>query len=414
MAALVDDLAQADMIHASIRSALRFEVHRDLSAVEALWRGVESDPAVLATPYQRFDWVAAFCAGASAADAEHRAGAVRIVVLRDRAGRVRMILPLWCRREHGAVIARVVGAAHANFHMPLFASPEAAALAGPEVVEALRAAGAQAGIDAYLLGYQPRHWDGVANPLAQCSEPAPSNAYGLSLGTDADAEATVRRVFSADARKKLRGKEKKLVEAVGPIGFSVAATAEEARAILDAFYAQKAARLATIGVCDPYVVPGIRQFLARAVGAVPGLEDRTAIEVCALVARGDGRILATFAGAVDGRRYSGMMTSFDQDPALARFSPGDILLQHLVRYQAERGRRAFDLGVGEARYKASICDETIELREVAIPITLLGRLVTAQAVGRNRLKRRIKASPRLFRIFRRLGRLVRRPTDRAA
>jgi hypothetical protein len=33
-----------------------------------------------------------------------------------------------------------------------------------------------------------------------------------------------------------------------------------------------------------------------------------------------------FVGAVDARRFSGMLTSFDPDPALARFSPGDLLL----------------------------------------------------------------------------------------
>ena len=99
-----------------------------------------------------------------------------------------------------------------------------------------------------------------------------------------------------------------------------------------------------------------------------------------------------------------MMTAFDADPEIARFSPGDLLLQHLVRDQAARGRRAFDLGVGEARYKASICDETIALVEMMVPVSLRGTPTGAPRQGLTRTKRRIKRDPRLFALVRRLRR----------
>ncbi|MBX9930988.1 MAG: GNAT family N-acetyltransferase [Methylobacterium sp.] len=377
-----------------VRSDLSAEVFDDLTAVETLWRGIETDPGVLATPYQRFDWVSAFLEGSFGADRERLGQALRVVVLREASGAVRLILPLLRQRERGVMVARVVGATHANFHMPLFASRSAAATSGEEIVEALRVAGAEAGIDAYILGHQPRFWDGAVNPLAIRGEPSPSDAYGLLLGPDV--ETTVKRVFSADARKKLRAKEKKLAEAVGPVGFRVAQDAAEAASFLGAFYRHKASRFAALGILDPYAAEPVRRFLAEAAGAKESVFDRRSIEICALVGNEDGRVYAVFAGAVDAVRYSGMMTAFDQDPALARFSLGEILLQHLVRYQAAQGRRAFDLGVGEARYKASICDETIELRQVAIPVSLSGWLVVAQAQCLFRLKRRIKRSPTLF------------------
>jgi CelD/BcsL family acetyltransferase involved in cellulose biosynthesis len=44
---------------------------------------------------------------------------------------------------------------------------------------------------------------------------------------------------------------------------------------------------------------------------------------------------------------------------VARMRPSSVrLLQALIRDQCARGRTALDLGVGEARYKASVCDET--------------------------------------------------------
>jgi len=52
-------VAGTDMIGARASATLTAEVFSDLAAVEALWRRLESDPASLHTPYQRFDWVGA-------------------------------------------------------------------------------------------------------------------------------------------------------------------------------------------------------------------------------------------------------------------------------------------------------------------------------------------------------------------
>jgi hypothetical protein len=41
----------------------------------------------------------------------------------------------------------------------------------------------------------------------------------------------------------------------------------------------------------------------------------------------------------------------------SRHSPGLILLRHMVVDSADRGLRAFDLGVGKAEYKSTFCDE---------------------------------------------------------
>lgn len=386
MAVLVHDMTGAHRIAAKIHGGAMAETFSDLASVEALWRGMEADPGVLATPYQRFDWVAAYLRAEPGID-------LAITVLRDATGRPQVLIPLGVAREHGLRVARVIGAKHANYHMPLFASREAAAMRPEDLLERLRLVGRARGIDVFALSHQPRFWDGAANPAHVRAEPAPSDAYGLILGPDPD--STVKRVFSADARKKLRSKEKKLVEAFGPVSYRVAATSEEAATFLAAFYAQKASRFAAMGIANPYADPAIRAFVAA--GTV-GDGEAPAIEVAALVAEDTHRVFAVFAGAVDAARYSGMMTSFDQDPAVGRSSPGDILLHRLIMDQTARGRRAFDLGVGEARYKANICDETIELGEVAIAVTLGGRLFAWKAVGLARLKRRIKRDPRLARL----------------
>ena len=404
MTALAEDLGRVAFEGASARGALAVEWVRDLAGVEAAWRALEADPAALMTPYQRFDWVAAYAQAGIEAGAESR-----ILILKDEAGRPRLLVPLTVGRLGPLRIARVIGDRHANFHMPLFASREAAAMRPEDLTEALVRAGREAGLDAFRFTNQPRFWDGVPNPLGARGLPAPSDAYGLLLGPDA--EATLKRVFSGDARKKVRAKERKLVEALGPVRHRVAATLADAEAIQAAFYAQKAARFAALGVADAYAEAAVRRFVTAA--TAPGAEGRgPAIEVHALETE-SGRVLATFGGAVDRDRFCGMWTSFDTDPELGRFSPGEILLHRLIGDQAARGRRALDLGVGEASYKAKTCDETIELVESVVPVSAAGHLFALAAGTAVRLKHRVKRSPRLLAAAQRLQRLRRGRTATA-
>ena len=400
MVAIVHRQSERRVGDEAVRSApgvlpvLSAEILPGLGAAEALWRAFEAAPDCLASPYQRFAWSSSYLG--ETGDIERS----RVAILRDQAGRVRMLMPLVVQTRHGITLARSMGDTHANYHLPLF-TRDTAAVPAEEVRAALVAAGAGVGIDAFAFAHQPRLWEGAPNPLARGGEPEASDAYGLVLGPDPD--ATIRRVFSADARKKLRSKEKRLIEALGEIAYHRAVDGEEARAILAAFYRQKAARFAGMGILDPYAPEAIRRFLERAASG----ED-PAMEVHALRVVATGRILAVFGGAVNATRYSGMMTSFDADPEVSRFSPGDLLLHHLVGEQTARGRLSFDLGVGEARYKASICDETIALVETVWPVSLRGHAYAQIRTALTLMKRRVKGDPRLFAAASRVRSLLRR------
>jgi CelD/BcsL family acetyltransferase involved in cellulose biosynthesis len=68
-----------------------------------------------------------------------------------------------------------------------------------------------------------------------------------------------------------------------------------------------------------------------------------------------------------------MFNSFDNNADVNRHSPGELLLAHIIRVQCERGREVFDLGVGEARYKSSLCDDVEELVDTFLPVTVRGK-----------------------------------------
>ena len=76
----------------------------------------------------------------------------------------------------------------------------------------------------------------------------------------------------------------------------------------------------------------------------------------------------------------------------------------------ERGMAAFDLGVGEARYKNECCEITESLFDSALPISVAGRVAAASFLAARRMKQRLKQSPRLFRIAIRARRFLSWPT----
>ena len=103
-----------------------------------------------------------------------------------------------------------------------------------------------------------------------------------------------------------------------------------------------------------------------------------------------------------GDRLSGLFLSYDADPEIARSSPGELMVQAVVREAIARGLTTFDLGVGEARYKDDACETVEELFDSAVAVTALGRVAAFAFMAKQRAKRRIKRSPRLLAFFTRL------------
>lgn len=368
------------------------DVHADVAPVAAAW--AELERAAPCSIYQTGRFLEPW-----ARTLGRRAGMEpRFVLARDDRGRPVALLPLGLTRRGPLTTARLLGGRDANLQMallhPRVAWTEAAVRA------LLRGAARRIGADLFVFTNQPRRFATKTNPLAALPQVAsPSDAYGTALPATGDAPVVAR--LSADARKKLRKKAARL-EALGAVTHRVAREPADVAATLDALLAQKNARFDAKGIASDFADPAMRAFLAEAAASEPPGIELHALHV-------GERIVATYGGAAHGGRWSGMVNSFDAaDEAVARCSPGDLLLLRVAEDCRGRGLTHLDLGVGEARYKAMLCDEPIPLFEAAIGFGPLGRAAAAAELARQALKRRVKRSPRLFAAARRLARL-RRP-----
>ena len=376
---------------AVLRAWSSITIATDIVALEGIWRALEA--RALITPYQAYGWVRGFAGTVGAAHAMD----LRYALIRDGREQALAILPLVITRRSGIRFAEFIGGKHANYHMGIYTPDFAATLDAPSAMALLAdVAAAITGLDAFVFVNQPTLWQGVANPLAALAAgPSPSGAYKLAL-TSGDCEGTLRRSMSSHAHKKLKNKRNRFAT-FGTSRVVRAETSEEIARISEAFLSQKAARFAMMGVPDPFADPSVRAFLRQA--AAHQGECPPALELYSLDV--EGRSVATYVGAVQGTRFSGMATSFDMEGEIAKTSPGEILLVDLIKLKCNDGVTVFDLGVGEARYKTTICDDKDDLVDSFLPLTLKGRAFALVAQGKRSAKRRIKASPTLLKLAQR-------------
>jgi len=378
----------------SLRRARGATVYTDPGAARGVWEALYAQAP--ASPYQSFAFVDAWLQTLG-----HTQNATPFIVVAQD-GDARALLPLVIERLGPLRVASFACGRESNFNLALIG---AGATPGEADMRALlrdAAKASDARVDLFYLRNQPRRFEGADNPLAFANAlPSPSFAYGAALPADAgDLDAR----FSKDARKKLRKKEARLAQ-MGELFYEHAASGDAAREIVAALLAQKAARLAAQGVGSNFGDASMHEFMERLLATAPPGE----VEAHAL--RLSGRIVAAYVGLTRNLRFCAMVNSYDADDDIARSSPGELLLHALLRNLCARGFTHFDLGAGEARYKNSVCDETIELCDTLVPVTPGGALACAALTAAQRAKRKIKQTPWLFnaliRVRRRLAGVAR-------
>jgi CelD/BcsL family acetyltransferase involved in cellulose biosynthesis len=90
--------------------------------------------------------------------------------------------------------------------------------------------------------------------------------------------------------------------------------------------------------------------------------------------------------------------------ASSRYSPGLILVRHIIDHYAERGYRAFDLGVGSDGYKKLFCKTNEPIFDSFVPLSPRGSAAATVMSVAGSTKRLVKSNPALSRLALRLRR----------
>jgi CelD/BcsL family acetyltransferase involved in cellulose biosynthesis len=371
----------------------RIEIFDDMAAAEPHWRTLERGKK-LATPYQGFDLLKFWLDHVGTAD-----GITPFIVTAfNGAGVPLFVWPLGRRTVAGRRVVEFLGGSHANFNMGMWQ----AEVVGKIGAEELRAVLDQLADEADILRLtnQPLTWSGTTNPFALLPRQRSPN-FGFSGALSHDFDALLQTRTNASDRKKMRKKERTLA-GYGEVRFERARTAHDVRRVLDAFFKQKSARMRTLGIMDVFATPGVRRFI-EAAATQPAINLDPPIELYALSV--NDIIVATMGGIVGDGRFCGMFNSIAQG-RYAVESPGEQLIINLVRDCCERGLDTFDLGIGEAQYKALFCSDIEPLFDSYLPLTASGSVLGWAFAAQAWLKRTIKQRPALW-AFVRIGRRLR-------
>jgi CelD/BcsL family acetyltransferase involved in cellulose biosynthesis len=132
--------------------------------------------------------------------------------------------------------------------------------------------------------------------------------------------------------------------------------------------------------------PGYRDFFIDLTGAQSAcLTHVSRVDV------GEMTAAANFGLMYRGRYYY-ILAGYD-DGELARFGPGAMQLQEVMRHAAENNCPLFDFTIGDEPYKREWCDIEIGLCDYVAPASWRGSLVAASTVAFRQIKRWIKHNP---------------------
>jgi CelD/BcsL family acetyltransferase involved in cellulose biosynthesis len=377
------------------RRVASVDIVHDLAAAEAVWRSLEN-PNHSATPYQRFDFLAAW-----QRQVGERAGLSPFVVIAcDDDGRPLGLLPLALQKALGVRCASFMGGNHATFNMGLW-QREFAATATEHDLRALMAMlAARDEADVLALRSQPTYWCDLQNPLRLLPlEPSTVHCPVRTI----EPSATPVSLISKSLRRRLQRKERRLQPLAG-YRYYIASDDADITRLLDWFFQVKPQRMAQQKLPYGFAEPGVEEFI-RAACLTKLADGGRTIDIHALEC--DEEVIAIFAGVADGHRFSMMFNTYTMSPK-AKFSPGLILMRYVIDHFAGQNYRAFDFGVGSYDYKLLFCRDHEPIFDSFIPLSARGRLAVGAMSAVNGAKRLVKSNPALLDLAQNLRSRIRR------
>lgn len=384
MAAAIESRVTETRAQAETTRVADVEIFRDMTAAEQTWRILEGPSSVL-TPYQRFDLLASW---------QNHIGVQTgveplIAVARDARRQPLMLLPLGVQRRSNARVANFLGDKHITFNMPICRRDFLATATRSDIDAVLDALHApDIAIDALAFERQPRQWQNFPNPLALL--PSQVSVNGCPL-MPIEVNAAPTTLISNSFRRRLKSKEKKL-QALDGYRYLKAKTDADIKRLLDAFFVIKPQRMAIQKLPNVFADPGVEAFVRHACHTeLP--DGGRAIEIHALVC--DEEVIAIYAGVADGDRFSMMFNTYTLS-GNAHFSPGLILMRHIVDHYAALNYTGIDLGIGSDDYKRLFCKSDELIFDSFIGLNARGKMTASGLSAMAHLKRLVKQTPALM------------------
>jgi CelD/BcsL family acetyltransferase involved in cellulose biosynthesis len=336
-------------------------VATSLREVEGIWRDFERE--AVRTVFQTYDILAAW---------QHHIGARRgvtpLIAIGYAGNNPIILLPLALERRKFLRQLKWLGEDMCDYNAPILATNFADHVEPGQfpalwngIVDAVQAV---ATFDVLTLRKMPERIGPLANPVFGLRVlPATYSAHAATLGNNWEEFYTAK--VSTQRRATDRRKFKRLSE-IGAIRLVELRDPGEIADAIELMIRQKRRNNARVGAADIFGQPGYREF-CLAVATDPGLN------AIAHVSRLDvaDQVAAIGLGLQFRGRYHFWIFSYE-DNDNAKYSPGRLHLQALMRGAIDRRMGIFDFTIGDEPYKFDWCDIKMKMIDGVKAVTLPG------------------------------------------
>jgi CelD/BcsL family acetyltransferase involved in cellulose biosynthesis len=347
---------------------MRVRIAHSIEELSDRWPTAAGLSRVRGFPFQARDYLAVWLSTIGAA----RRVEPLLVEVEDDTGNTLMFVPIGIERRNGARILAFLDGGVVDYNAPLLCDGVKTVdwdRLWRALVEALPP------FDAAILEKMPPDVRGAENPFAHAAGAAPSTtAYRLGLLGTWREFAHDRLPRAQDSRRKRRRLDEQ-----GGLSFVVASDADVAEKILQAMIIQKTRRYLDTRGTDSFKRPGYRDYFQK---ATEDLRARGLVHLAALYA--GEQIVASHWGLVADDTFYYLMPAHADDQ-WARYSPGRLIIEDMIRWSYEQGLKVFDFGEGDEAFKTEFADETVSLLSLRVANSVVGHTFLALADARRAL-----------------------------
>ncbi|RCS25157.1 GNAT family N-acetyltransferase [Phyllobacterium salinisoli] len=299
-----------------------------------------------------------------------------LVEVRDGSGNPVMFVPLCIKMSKGAKILSFIDEGAADYNAPvLFPVPwEWSRPLAEQLWEAIVAS--LPAFDVFILDKMPEDVGGLINPLHLISDgPNDVSCHGTDL------RRSWADIQKAQPQHKSLMRKMRNLERSASCQYVIASGKTERDEILQAVLKQKQRRFEETQVPGFDAEPDKRAFFEEGTDrfAEAGMLHLSAFKV------GD-EIVSTLWGLVRGKRYYGILMSFEAGE-WAKYSVGHIVNYRTLEWLHQNGFEYMDHGIGDEPWKLSHCEVTVPLSQKTGTRTWRGNLYISRMRAMERMRR---------------------------